>query len=390
MSREVAIKVEGVSKKFTLQHSIEDAVGGYTNELWALRDVSFEIGKGESVALIGPNGSGKSTLLQILAGVTKPTSGRVELNGRIASILDIGAGFHPELSGRENVFLNGQILGFTKKEIQARYKDIIEFSGIGSFIDEPGKNYSNGMYLRLAFSIMAHLDFDVYLLDEVMSVGDVGFRSKCLKKIQRLIAEGGKSFFVISHDMNEVAEMCGKAFLLQQGRVSKDMTINEALFNYTSATEKTVLELPTFVENISVEFKDKGGNIKTAFINTEPITICVNNHFNDAGSNIRLGIRLTDKLSNVVFNASPILSSDGLDTAEVDFNGKKEFLATIPSNLLNGGFFSVDVIYFDKSKVLHELKRVNTFTVDLDETFKGRSIIGESGPLKPYLNWEVK
>src|SRR5690606_19206903 len=131
--------------------------------------------KGENVGIIGPNGSGKSTLLKILAGVTKPTSGTVDINGRIASILDIGAGFHPELSGKENVFLNGQILGFAKSEIAPKYKEIVEFSGIGKYIDEPVKNYSNGMYLRLAFSIMVHLDFDIYLFDEVMSVGDAEF-----------------------------------------------------------------------------------------------------------------------------------------------------------------------------------------------------------------------
>ncbi len=388
MSSGPAIKVENISKKFTLQRSIEDVEGNYTNTLWALRDVSFEIKKGESVALIGPNGSGKSTLLQILAGVTKPTSGRVEIDGKVASILDIGAGFHPELSGRENVFLNGQILGFTKKEIQAKYDEIVEFSGVRNFIDEPGKNYSKGMYLRLAFSIMAHLDFDVYLLDEVLGVGDVGFRSKCFDKIERLIAEGGKSFLIISHDLNEISEICDKAFLLEEGKVSDSMTINEALYTYTNTGEKLVQELPDFIDDVTVEFTGEDGRVKTNFINTEPVTICVNNSFNESGNNVRVGIRLTDKLNNVVFNASPVLSREGIK--EVDFQGKKQILVTIPPNLLNAGFFSIDVVYFDENKVLYELKKVSTFTVSLDMTFKGRGIVGESGPLKPYLDWEVK
>jgi lipopolysaccharide transport system ATP-binding protein len=185
-SNDVAIRVENLSKKFVLQHAVKDEHGNDTHELWALKDVSFEIRKGESVGIIGPNGSGKSTLLKILAGVTKPTSGKVEIYGRVASILDIGAGFHPELSGRENVFLNGQLLGFSRKEIQSKFDEIVDFSGIEKFIDEPVKNYSNGMYLRLAFSIMAHLDFDVYLFDEVLSVGDAEFKAKSFKILNHI------------------------------------------------------------------------------------------------------------------------------------------------------------------------------------------------------------
>lgn len=195
-NNDIAIRVENLSKKFTLQHAVKDEHGNNTHELWALKDVSFEIKKGESVGIIGPNGSGKSTLLKILAGVTKPTTGKVEIYGRVASILDIGAGFHPELSGRENVFLNGQLLGFSKKEIQSKFDEIVDFSGIEKFIDEPVKNYSNGMYLRLAFSIMAHLDFDVYLFDEVFSVGDEEFQNKCIERIQAIAMQCKTAVFV--------------------------------------------------------------------------------------------------------------------------------------------------------------------------------------------------
>ena len=178
MMQDIAIKVNSLSKKYTLKHPIKDINGSLTNEHWALKDVTFQIKKGETVGIIGPNGSGKSTLLKILSGVTKPTNGSVEINGKVASILDIGAGFHQELSGRENVFLNGQLLGFSAKEIKAQYQKIVDFSGIGNFIEEPVKYYSNGMYLRLAFSILAHLDFDIYLFDEVMNVGDAEFMQK--------------------------------------------------------------------------------------------------------------------------------------------------------------------------------------------------------------------
>src|SRR5690554_2953495 len=176
MDENLAIKVENLFKVYQLRQSRVNEEGELVTEHWALKEVSFEIKKGESVGIIGPNGSGKSTLLKILAGVTKPSSGKVQIRGKVASILDIGAGFHPELSGRENVFLNGQIHGFSKKEIQSKYDEIVAFSGIEQFIEELVKNYSNGMYLRLAFSIMAHLDFDVYLFDEVLSVGDAEFK----------------------------------------------------------------------------------------------------------------------------------------------------------------------------------------------------------------------
>lgn len=217
MKEDVVIRVENLSKVYPLRHPVEDEFGNSTQEHWALKDVSFEIKRGESVGIIGPNGSGKSTLLKILAGVTKPTSGSVQIKGRVASILDIGAGFHPELSGRENVFLNGQIHGFSKKEIEEKLDEIVEFSGIEKFIDEPVKNYSNGMYLRLAFSIMAHLDFDVYLLDEVLSVGDAEFQIKCVERITKLI-EIKKTFVNVYHHffLSEVTAIHREIELIEQ------------------------------------------------------------------------------------------------------------------------------------------------------------------------------
>lgn len=200
MSADVVIRVENLSKKFSLSQPQTDEEGRVVNELWALKDVSFEVRKGESVGIIGHNGSGKSTLLKILAGITKPTTGKVEIHGRVASILDIGAGFDPELSGRENIFISAQtLLGYSRKEIRNRFHEIVSFSGIERFIDEPVKHYSNGMYLRLAFSIMTHLDFDMYLLDEVLGVGDSNFQQKCIRKINELIRLQ-KTFVVVYHN----------------------------------------------------------------------------------------------------------------------------------------------------------------------------------------------
>lgn len=217
MEDNIAISIKNISKKYRLQQPINDANGNETQELWALKDISFDIKKGESVGIIGSNGSGKSTLLKILAGVTKPTTGSAEIKGKVASILDIGAGFHPELSGRDNVFLNGQIYGFTQSEIKHKYNEIVEFSGIEKFIDEPVKNYSNGMYLRLAFSIMAHFDFDVYLFDEVLSVGDAAFSLKTKEKYREM-NEMGKTMVFVSHNLVELGTK-GLYILLEKGRI---------------------------------------------------------------------------------------------------------------------------------------------------------------------------
>jgi lipopolysaccharide transport system ATP-binding protein len=220
MSDGMAIRAEGLGKRF------EHGTDGHTETFWALRDVSFEVRKGENIGIIGPNGSGKSTLLKILAGVTRPTEGRVEVNGRVASILEIGSGFHPDLSGRENIFLNGSILGFTRGEIAPHVEDIIAFSGIADFMDDPVKNYSSGMYVRLAFSIMAHLPFDIYLLDEVMAVGDAEFSLRALDAIGRL-SERGCTLLFVSHALTETESRADRMIYLRGGRVtdvgSKDL-----------------------------------------------------------------------------------------------------------------------------------------------------------------------
>lgn len=221
LDESIAIKVDGLSKVYQLREQVYDGLGNLTKDHWALKDVSFEVEKGESVGIVGPNGSGKSTLLQILAGITRPTSGSVQIRGRVASILDIGAGFHPELSGRENVYLNGQIHGFTKNEIQNKFADILAFSGIEKFIDEPVKNYSQGMYLRLAFSIMAHLDFDVYLLDEVLGVGDVVFQEKC-KSFFLDQRQQSKTIIIVNHNLFELSKLECRVVVIKDGQTNQE------------------------------------------------------------------------------------------------------------------------------------------------------------------------
>lgn len=189
------------------------------DRFWALRDVSFEVPEGEVVGIIGRNGAGKSTLLKILSRITEPTTGRVTLRGRVASLLEVGTGFHPELTGRENIFLNGAILGMTRAEISRKFDEIVNFAGIEKFLDTPVKRYSSGMYVRLAFSVAAHLDPEILIVDEVLAVGDVEFQKKCLGKMQS-VAGQGRTVLLVSHNLNAVQTLCHRAILLDKGRIA--------------------------------------------------------------------------------------------------------------------------------------------------------------------------
>ena len=255
---ELMIKVENVTKEYRL-----GAIGGTTlrdelqrrrakrkrledptlkigqtrpdsNERFmALNGVSFEVKKGEAVGIIGHNGAGKSTLLKLITRITAPTSGDIYLNGRVASMLEVGTGFHPELTGRENVYLNGAILGMTKKEIDAKMEDIIEFSEVRQFIDTPVKRYSSGMYVKLAFSVAAHLDSEILIMDEVLAVGDMAFQNKCIQKM-REIADSGRTILYVSHNMSTIRTLCDRCIVLSKGTVLFDGDVEEAISHYVT------------------------------------------------------------------------------------------------------------------------------------------------------------
>lgn len=233
-----AIEVSDISKQFVLRHtrSLKEAVvwiakgrkGDLSEKFHALKNVSMNIETGETVALLGLNGSGKSTLLKHISGVMLPDSGTVRTRGRVAGLIEVGAGFHPDLSGRDNVYLNGAILGMTEQQINDRFDAIVEFSEIGQFIDTEVKFYSSGMYLRLAFSVAVHTDPEVFLIDEILAVGDEPFQRKCIDKIQQL-AEHGKTLVVVSHDLDLVSRICDRGILLEHGNVLFDGPIHEAV-----------------------------------------------------------------------------------------------------------------------------------------------------------------
>jgi lipopolysaccharide transport system ATP-binding protein len=202
-------------------------------EFWALKDVSFEIKQGEAVGIIGRNGAGKSTLLKLLSRITEPTTGRIEINGRVASLLEVGTGFHPELTGRENIYLNGAILGMTRAEIKRKFDEIVDFAEIEKFLDTPVKRYSSGMYVRLAFAVAAHLDPEILVVDEVLAVGDVKFQKKCLGKMQD-VAGAGRTVLFVSHNMAVVRSLCRQGILLHQGGLLMQGPIEEVIHRYTT------------------------------------------------------------------------------------------------------------------------------------------------------------
>lgn len=232
-----SIVVDHVSKDFLKRnsHSFKEAFIGWIRKrkvradvFHALDDLSFQVGEGEAVAILGLNGSGKSTTLKLVSGVLEPDEGRVYTRGRVAGLIEVGAGFHPDLSGRENVYLNAAILGMQKSEIDERFDDIVAFSEIGEFIDQEVKHYSSGMFMRLAFSVAIHVELDVLLVDEVLSVGDAPFRAKCAEKIKELTARG-VTMLVVSHDMNMVKELCQRGIVIAKGKKVYDGAVEEAV-----------------------------------------------------------------------------------------------------------------------------------------------------------------
>lgn len=387
MNSEIAIKVDNLSKCYTLRHPIKDADGNDTYEHWALRDVSFEIKKGESVGIIGPNGSGKSTLLKILAGVTKPTSGKVTIKGKVASILDIGAGFHPELSGRENVYLNGQIHGFTKKEVESKFDEIVAFSGIEKFIDEPVKNYSNGMYLRLAFSIMVHLDFDVYLFDEVLSVGDAEFREKSKNAFLKL-SKKGKTFIIVSHQLLDI-ESNDLYLILNKGKLKKITPNFNNLSNYLAES----LNYPNanlFIHNVTLDdFQNKN---TYADIKLKSVALTQNSEefMTNKAFDIKILYEKTNKTDtwdlllvirnengSSVFSSSPIVEGN---FTKINENKLEEIKCQIPPNLFLSKPYSISILFM--KNLLTSLSDDNISQIEENEFMSFNNIL----MFKPMYN----
>jgi ABC-type polysaccharide/polyol phosphate transport system ATPase subunit len=243
-SEPIAIRLEGVTQRYRVISERPDTLRELFTRFFrhntsfhdfdALKNVSFSVRRGEVVGIIGRNGSGKSTTLKIIAGVYRPTAGQVEVNGSVAPLIELGAGFHPELTGRENIILNGLLMGYSKREMEARQQSITEFAGIGDFIDAPVKQYSSGMYLRLAFSVATEVDPDILVVDEILSVGDITFQKKCFERLKRFQA-AGKTILLVTHSLGDVVSLCDRALYLEKGQIMFDGPSDEAVQLYKAA-----------------------------------------------------------------------------------------------------------------------------------------------------------
>jgi lipopolysaccharide transport system ATP-binding protein len=307
-------KLRGKEDPFTKIGAVNDRTATGTEDfVWALRDINFKVGAGEIVGIIGRNGAGKSTLLKLLSRVTAPTVGKIYINGRIASLLEVGTGFHPELTGRENVFLNGAILGMTMAETRARFDEIVEFSGCGKYIDTPVKRYSSGMHVRLAFAVAAHLETDILIVDEVLAVGDAEFQTKCLGKMKDLSTSGHRTVLFVSHNMASVRQLCPRSILMDKGTVVNIGETNAIIEQYMTMggeEDRTVtwqLDKTPCGDGIRLNgifVKNAKGQTEGALSSDEDIFIEVDYTLTREMRDLRVGVSLYNAEGTLIFISS--------------------------------------------------------------------------------------
>jgi lipopolysaccharide transport system ATP-binding protein len=375
--RDVAIKVEGLSKRYAIaaaryrhdslrDHLMDGLKSLYTSRsrrpdqdvpcsasrdaFWALKDVSFELRAGEVLGLVGRNGAGKSTLLKILSRITEPTAGRAEIHGRVGSLLEVGTGFDRELTGRENIYLSGAILGMRKAEIDRKFEEIVAFSEVEKFIDTPVKRYSSGMYVRLAFAVAAHLEPEILLVDEVLAVGDAAFQRKCLGKMD-LVTKQGRTIVFVSHNMAAVSRLCARALWLDQGRVKQLSSPEEVVAAYLASTAQEVPHVSfrerleqapgsDTVRLLEVGVRTADGQYASSLDGRAPFTIEVTYEILKKTSNLRIGCRLISPDGTIV------IQTNDMDTREQDRDrlpGTYVGRCTLPGQFFNFGRYYVSV-----------------------------------------------
>jgi ABC-type polysaccharide/polyol phosphate transport system ATPase subunit len=290
-------------------------------EFWALRDVNFRVERGEAVGIIGHNGAGKSTILKLLSGITTPTKGEITINGQLAALIEVGSGFHPELTGRENVFLNGSILGMRRREIAKKLDSIIDFAGVRDFIDVPVKRYSSGMYVRLGFSIAAHLDPDILLLDEVLAVGDAGFQEKCLQRIREL-ERAGKTIIFISHDLAAVEQLCDRVLLMQRGQIIANGDPREVIDSYRQSGVNFVASTPPPIQKVeitkraeitSLKFYAGRGHETAALATGDSLTVRLECKVRDRIADAVINVLFYDGISRLCCHFTSLATEGGVD-----------------------------------------------------------------------------
>lgn len=421
----IAIKVENVSKRYIIKHEQQSGhhryetlgdtlVEGGKNiihkirhpfkssesasnreEFWALKDINFEINQGDKVGIIGPNGAGKSTLLKILSRITEPTSGKIHINGRIASLLEVGTGFHPELTGRENIFLNGAILGMSRKEIKAKFDEIVAFAEVEKFLDTPVKRYSSGMYVRLAFSVAAHLEPEILVVDEVLAVGDAEFQKKCLGKMGE-VSKQGRTVLFVSHNMSAIKSLCNRAILLDNGAIKIDANVEKSINAYLGDSQSSSFFEWT-IENAlgddlvrikKVAILDSEYNNKGIFCLDQDIFVRVSYWL----------LKDYDKLLNIqvrVFNNEQTLVFMSADTNDF-LKTKSTFYSStckIPGDFMNNGSYNIDVYIATPQKKVHVYsEKAVSFDVSNTLNSERKNKTNYFGPVpgvvRPLLKWE--
>jgi lipopolysaccharide transport system ATP-binding protein len=360
--------------------------GDDVEEFWALRDISFEIQRGEAVGIIGKNGAGKSTLLKILSRITDPSGGKICLRGRVSSLLEVGTGFHSELSGRENIFLNGAILGMERQAIKRRFDEIVDFAGVEQFIDTPVKRYSSGMYVRLAFAVAAHLEPEILLVDEVLAVGDVEFQGKCLGKMKD-VARGGRTVLFVSHNMRAIQGLCPRSILLHRGQLAMigttEQCIERYLGDFRSAKDSTVdLTSPNVSRHgsgecafISASLRDVNGNETASFSFGQPFVVELCLRADKEISDAILGFSFVDGTGHEIMGTSMHDSGQRCHLAK----GDNRFRCTVDPMILTPGSFTLRAAVFKPGVVFDHIDELMSFeivdaAVDLEKTPKNHFV----------------
>jgi lipopolysaccharide transport system ATP-binding protein len=372
-----------------------------TPEFWALKDVTFDIQAGEKVGIIGRNGAGKSTLLKILSEITEPTEGEAHIYGRVASLLEVGTGFHPELTGKENIFMNGAILGMQRAEIKKKFDEIVAFAEIDQFLDTPVKRYSSGMHVRLAFAVAAHLEPEILLIDEVLAVGDAQFQKKCMGKMED-ISKGGRTILFVSHSMASIANLCQRSILLNAGKIEMDDHPQKVIKHYLETSNSTggVVIWPDIdkapgndiVRMHAVRIMQDGQNGPTADVDISKEILIQIDYWNlMAGSILYIAIMLKDSLGTVVFasnnHRSVTLTIDPWSNVAYE-KGRYRSICCIPGTFLNEGQYSITAIIgkgISNTQVIKD--SVVSFCVHDMGEMRHEFLGGWIGVVRPKLAW---
>ena len=390
-------KVRGKEDPFLKVGEVNDrATKGSSDYVWALKDINFEVKQGEVLGIIGKNGAGKSTLLKLISRITYPTMGTIELKGKVASLLEVGTGFHPELTGRENIFLNGSILGMTRRDIAAKFDEIVAFSGVEKFLDTPVKHYSSGMYVRLAFAVAAHLEPEILIIDEVLAVGDADFQKKCLGRM-KTVSDEGRTVVFVSHNLSAVRSLCNKSVVLSQGRMVFEGSVQDGIANYMKSSVENANSLSWIP---SKQIARNGVELSKIFVTPE-----ANKSRLELGDSFTISFELNcdflDELPSLTINLStddgtPILMTSSFYKNEESKGsaGARQITISceIPRYLLNEGVFVISklIVFKGASNVLLEIHDLFSFEVFFNPT----SIFGlegrRQGMIRPMFNWNYE